>query len=297
VSNALVVTGADGWLGAAIVARARRVGAVVAVTRRGGPDDAAVTLTDAREVASFLDDVRPSAVINAAGRLNGDEDELWEANVTIVQVLLAATGPRGVPLVTIGSAAEYGEPADAQPLTEDTVARPTSEYGRSKLIATAAVRAAHTAGRPAVAARLFNVAGPGVAASRPLGELVTRVHALPAHGGVLVVDDAGTERDWVTSDFAVEALLALARRPTLYDIVNICSGSTTTMGALALALAHAEGRVAELEDRAAGRGPRRVVGDPGRLFEVTGRRSQFSPAGLAAAALADPDDGGRGQIT
>ena len=289
MNGPVVVTGAAGWIGAAVVATARRAGMVVPVTRAGGPDGRAFALSDARALGAFLDDVRPTAVINTAGRTDGGDETLRESNVAIVQHLLAATMSRGITFVTIGSAAEYGNPRDAGRVTEDAAEHPESAYARSKLAATKAVRAAHAAGGPAITARLFNVAGPGVAPHRPLGDLIARVRALPESGGLLVLDDAGTERDWVSLAFVAEALLAVAHQPPTHAVVNVCSGAATTIGELALALARAEGRSPELQDRAAGRGPRRVVGDPTRLETTTGLRAHFTPDALAVAALSEPD--------
>ncbi len=299
MTDPIVVIGAAGWIGAAVTEAARRIGPVLAVTRAGGADTHALDPTDVDAVGAFLDAHHPRAVINAAGLLNGDDDALHEHNVVVVQRLLAATTTRGIAFVTVGSAAEYGDPGEVERLGEDATENPSSAYARSKLAATDAVRAARGTGASAVTARLFNVAGPRVSPDRPLGDLVVRVHALPSHGGVLVVDDATVERDWVTLDFVAGALvgLALAPAPTGHDVVNVCTGEPTTMGALSLALAHALGRAPELEDGAAGRGPRRVVGDPTRLRAVIGLRAQFTADELAAATIAELPPAANPQIT
>lgn len=285
MSAPLVVTGGGGWIGAAVVRAARAGGPVVAVGRAAAPGIRAVDLTDAGAFGALLDDVRPEAVVHAAGRLRGTEEELHAANAASVTQVLAAASVRGIPVVTVGSAAEWGDPGPAAWVDDGRPERPATAYGRSKLAGTRAVRAARAAGAVAVSARLVNVAGPGLGPDRPLGELVARVRALPAGGGVLELADAAVERDWVTLPFAARALVALARHPPAPAVVAVCSGRATTIAELARALGRAVGRAVEVRSRHERTGPARVVGDPGPLLACTGLREAADPDALAAAAL------------
>ena len=278
----LLVLGASGLLGAAIADKARRSTPVVGVSRRQGPWIHA-DVADAGAVASLLEDVAPRAVVFAVGRARGSREELDHANVKLLDIALSEASSRGVRLVALGSAAEYGDPASSRPVREDDDCAPVSPYGRSKLDATRRVLARHDAGEPVTVARLFNVVSPNIPKHQPVGELLDAVRSLPASGGVVSVGNADVVRDFVTLDFAAEAVLSLALGPAADPVVNVCSGEGVRLGDFVSALARHRGVTAEIESRGEP-ALMAVVGDPRRLHAATGldRRSDLSQ--LAAAA-------------
>ncbi len=280
----LLVVGGTGYLGRALHALAPCE--VITTTRTGSPGTLRLDPTDATAVAALVDDVGPSAVVNAAGTSTGDPDTLHRANVAVVEGLLAGVGD--VPLVLIGSAAEYGLPPGADPITEHTPARPVTDYGRTKARATDLARRAHTAGRAVVVARLFNLAGPGLPATSPLGSFCAAVLAA-SDGDTVEVRSGSTVRDIVTVGFAVDALVALARMGrTPAPVVNLASGVGLRFDEVIRALATVAGRTVSVHDEGEASPIPAVIGDATRLEQWCGLAERASAVGVATACLGPP---------
>ncbi len=280
----LLVVGGTGYLGRALHALAPVE--VITTTRTGSPGTLRLDPTDATAVAALVDDVRPSAVVNAAGTSAGDPDTLHRANVAVVEGLLAGVGD--VPMVLIGSAAEYGPPPGADPITERTPARPVTDYGRTKARATELAHRAHAAGRAVVVARLFNLAGPGLPATSPLGSFCAAVLAA-RDGGTVEVRSGSAVRDMVTIGFAVDALVALAgmgRTPE--PVVNLASGVGLRFDDVIRALATVAGRTISVHDRGEVSPIPTVIGDATRLQQWCGLAERTTAVGIATACLAPP---------
>src|ERR687895_2079862 len=161
VSGVLVI-GAAGLIGRAVLAEAERAGAAHAVVGRPSasmPEAHVLRLApDAVDrLAGLLERLRPDAVVNCAGRTSGTDDELRAANVDPVAALLEAlpAAAPGARLVHLGSAAEYAEVPD-RATHESTPLRATTPYGAAKVAASRLVRDAADGGLDAVVARVFN---------------------------------------------------------------------------------------------------------------------------------------------
>lgn len=148
--------------------------------------------------------------------------ETLDVNAVVTQELLEAT--RADVFVFASSAAVYGLlPMDTQSwFTEEDVPEPIDVYGLSKVWGEEALRLAAIR-RPAryVAARLFNVVGPGD----------TTPHLLPlimaAQGGVAHLDAEGLacRRDYVDVHDVATALVLLAENASPgFDAVNVSTG-------------------------------------------------------------------------
>jgi NDP-hexose 4-ketoreductase len=267
----VVVLGSSGFIGRAVLATGAEDAELVGVSARG-------------DLPSLIDGLRPDAVINAVGCAWGAPSVLREANVDLVRRLLEVAVPRGVRVVQVGSAAEYGQCAARLPWRETDTEVPTTAYGRTKLEACSLLREAHAAGADVVSLRVFNVVGPSMPAGSPIVEFLDMVAT-----GRVVIGNASTARDYVTARFVATALLsaASAERPSPDPVVNVCSGRATTMAELVAALARALCRHVVIEDRGVPVPIPVAVGDP-RLLRDRFSLTEELDAGRLARAVVTP---------
>lgn len=132
---------------------------------------------------------------------------------------------RGLRLVHVGSAAEYG--AVAGPVTEASSARPVNAYGRAKLAGTLALRRAiEGRGLRATTARLFTIYGPGEHAHR----LLPSVFAAAEAGSTLDLTAGEQQRDFTYVAEAAEGLVRLgANAAPVPPVINIATGTLTSV--------------------------------------------------------------------
>jgi UDP-glucose 4-epimerase len=236
----VVVVGVRGGLGRAVARRLRTRGrSVVGIARRTSPGvDAVADLTDRRALAALLADVRPSAVVVAAGVTPGecdtDPDAARRVTVDAVLDLYDAADAAGCrTLVVPSSSAVYGD-ARRTPADESAPPAPGSRYAELKLAAEEGVAARLAAGggvRP-VALRIFNVWGPGFRRS-----LVTRLLASTPGAPVALAGLDSFVRDYVHGD-DVAALVAavIESGDELPGVVNVGSGAAVSNRRLVAAL-------------------------------------------------------------
>lgn len=128
----VLVVGAAGQLGQALVAEFAREHEVTPATRRD------VDLSDHRALRALVMDRKPAAVINCAAYTNvdGAEDEQETAldiNAFAVRTLARATSELGAVLVHYSTDFVFAGTA-ATPYTEDDAPEPQSVYAQSKLL-------------------------------------------------------------------------------------------------------------------------------------------------------------------
>jgi len=166
----VLVTGATGFIGRAVVAALAQDGQGVRAAVRRPPQP---PFPDAVEVVQHLDLAQPihwrplldgvDRVIHLAGiaHTGGVERELYErVNCTATAELAAAAAQSGVSrFVFVSSIRAQSGPSADHALTERDPPEPTDAYGRSKLAAEAAVRAS---GVPFTILRPVLLYGPGV---------------------------------------------------------------------------------------------------------------------------------------
>ena len=188
-------------------------------------------------------------VYHLAARVSVPESILFPREYNAVNVggtvgVMEAMLDAGVKRVVLtSSGAVYGSQLQ-QPLRETLVPNPDSPYAVSKLSAEAYVRTIGTLwGIETVALRVFNAYGPGqpLPASHP--PVVPRFIKGAVSGASLVVHGDGQQsRDYVFVSDVVAALLAAATARNLDRlVVNVGSGTATTLRQLVAAVAEVTG--------------------------------------------------------
>jgi dolichol-phosphate mannosyltransferase len=247
VSATVLVTGAGGFVGSAIVRRivergaafsdGARVEHVVALLRPGGtqerldelPDDGSWSRVDANvydpgALGAVLDEVRPRVVVNVAldKAVHERDDVPLDPLHTLFDGLRGTVGPR---FVHVGSAWVL---ASGTELGEDAALDPGTPYARHKAAQDALLpRLGEETGVPWLNLRLFNVFGRFEAPTRLLPHLVARLsrseHADLTRGEQL--------RDFNDVDDVAEAFRLALRAPDegCGSIYHIGSGRATSV--------------------------------------------------------------------
>ena len=288
----VVVTGAAGFLGGALVASlVADAIPVVAVDRRAVPDSPGVTplradlLDGDPAVTAALRSA--DAVFHLAGRPGvRDAGPAADAarmrdNVRATAAVLEAVPP-GLPLVVTSSSSVYGGAA-GRPSRETDALRPLGGYARSK----AAVELL-CAGRPVAVLRPFTVAGEG---QRPDMALARWIAAVRAGQPIRILGALERTRD-VTDVHDVVRAARLAAERGVAGPLNVGTGRPRTLAELAAAVCRVLDAPAELVVLpAAAVEPAATWADTTRL----GRTLGFVPAtdlddvvGRQVAATAEP---------
>jgi UDP-glucose 4-epimerase len=209
-----LVTGASGFIGRAVVtAFARRGVALRAAVRRPPqpPFPAAIEVVQHPDLAQpidwrpLLDDI--DQVIHLAGIAHIDRGvapELYDRVNRLATAQLAAAAAGVKHFVFVSSIRAQNGPAADHALTERDPATPTDAYGRSKLAAEAAVRAA---GVPFTILRPALLYGPGVKGNFAL---LARAAASPLP---LPVKDLDNRRSLLGIDNFISALAFVLATP------------------------------------------------------------------------------------
>ena len=140
MSGTVLVTGAGGQVGRALLAAAWPAGLVpLGLTR------AALDIADGEAVARALEESGAVALVNAAAYTAVDKAEsepaaAWRGNAEAVALLAAATAARGIPLLQLSTDFVF-DGAKGAPYLEDDAVNPLSVYGASKAAGEVAARA------------------------------------------------------------------------------------------------------------------------------------------------------------
>lgn len=280
----LLITGAGGFVGAAIAKAAVQGGhQVVALARASAPPRLAeistlvaherVDMADGTELARVLAEHRPDVVVHSAwaGIIGGDREQSAQIadNVGALTHMLEAMALAGVSrFVGVGSQAEYG-PLNRR-VSETDVPEPDSYYGIAKLTASHVARRFCGAHDITFAwARLFAAYGPGDNANWLIPSLAAKLAT-----GERPRTTLGTQRwDYLYIDDAGSGLLALATDPAARGTFNLSSGDPVPVRAIVEKL---RDRFAPGLDLIFGEvpfGPSQIMhleGDPTRLSAATG---------------------------
>jgi dihydroflavonol-4-reductase len=193
-----LVTGASGFVGAAVTRALLAAGWEVRVLVRQGSDRtnldnlalkvAVGDLNDAASLAPAIEDCTALFHVAADYRLGApDPSQLYLTNVEGTRNLLSAARHAGVQrIVYTSSVATMGIPADGSPGDESTpvsLEAMIGHYKRSKFLAEEVVREAALRGAPAVIVNPSTPVGPGDVKPTPTGRLVLDAAAgrMPAY--------------------------------------------------------------------------------------------------------------------
>ena len=235
----------------------------------------------------LLDGTDAVAVVNAAGRLRGTDDEMVAANTAFPEWLVDTLRGRPVRLVHLGSAAEYGDPGGPDPIPESAPCRPSGIYGESKHAGSRHVLDARAEGLDAVVARGFNLVSSSLPPSSPLAQWLADVGRLPPQGGTIEVWEADTVRDYILLADLARSVAALADPDVeVPPVVNLCSGVGLRYGDIVDAMVAAAGRTATVASLHQG-GIMTVVGDNTLLRERFDVHPEMSIDQLVANAGLD----------
>jgi UDP-glucose 4-epimerase len=279
----VLVTGAGGYVGQAVVRRLARTGhEVVAMVRHRTADlpagvrvvraDLLVPASLAAAVAG-VEGVCHLAALTGVRASAGAAEAHHQTNAAGTRHLLdalAGSGAGPVRLVLASTAAVYGAPA-RQPVDEDAPCAPTSPYGSSKAAAEAAVlSAAPAGGLGAVILRTFNVAGAADGVGDPdRSRVIPKALAVAAGQAerLVINGDGRAVRDYLhVADVAAAFELALtAARPGQARVYNLGSGAGHSVLDIVATVRRLTGRSVPVQHRpATGESPV-LLADPTRI--------------------------------
>ncbi len=270
----LLVTGASGFLGSSLAARAEAQGwQVTRVVRTPAPGAHVADLTR-DDLTELVASCAPHAVVHAAGSASvaasvSDPADGYARSVLTFRTVLESVRRAGTGSVVanLSSAAVYGQP-ERLPVGEGDPTRPLSPYGFHKLAAELlAAEYGRFHGVPALSCRLFSVVG---ARQRRLLTYEIAAQALDPEATEIVLRGTGHEaRDFLHVDDLSDAVLGLVALPVdrLPLEVNVATGVETSIADLAHTVADAAGTAKHVRFRGqvSTTDPERWVADIGRL--------------------------------
>ncbi|MBD2841000.1 NAD-dependent epimerase/dehydratase family protein [Erythrobacter rubeus] len=279
-NDLVMVTGASGFIGRALVDQLHRQGAAIIAlgsAPKGAPLEGvewrSVDLLDDAAARTLFAEYRPNTLIHAAwaraqsgGLWHLEENWTWrDASLRLFREFWDQTGGH---IVACGTCAEYDPPADGNCIEGSTPIAPSSIYGQAKAeLAEKAFREAEEAGGMLTWARLFYLFGPYEAPARLVPQIIDSLLAgEPAKtGSGKAVRDFGFTRD------IAGALTALAAHRCA-GAFNVGTGTGVSIRLLATriaALCEKEDllRIGALADRP-GEAPR-IVADVNKVRAAT----------------------------
>jgi nucleoside-diphosphate-sugar epimerase len=285
-----LLTGGTGFVGTALSRRLAQSGVRTTLLARPGasipPDCEVVTVADLSRhaVAAAVAGRRFDIVFHLAayGVAPSDRDprQTFDANIAGTDAILHAAAETGAgSVVYLGSCSEYRDPAPDRFVEEDAPIGPDRLYGGSK--AASGLWGQALAAQLGIAfqwLRLFNVFGPGEAASRLIPALIARLGA----DDTVDLSPGEQVRDFLYIDDVVTGIILAAEASLCGRLgpFNLCSGQPVKVKEIALAVANAMGKPYDL--LGFGHLSYRpddifwLVGSPTRLQSATGFRPQTS---------------------
>lgn len=229
-SERVLITGATGFTGRALVGRLREDGYdVVGLSHDAtGPSELNADLCDLDRLAEILSQIHPNVVVHLAGIAAPSHNqigEIYKSNVIGTANLFAALLAKKVEvrLIVVASSAQVYATEDSQePLTEDFPLAPRNHYAVSKR-ATEDISGIYSSHFPIIITRPFNYTGPGQSQSFLVPKIVQHYAERRSE---IRVGNLDLFRDISDIRRAVEAYVRLISRSIDPTTVNICSGRT-----------------------------------------------------------------------
>lgn len=247
----VLVTGATGFLGAALCRRLLGDGAEVHALVRCTSDRSRLAglgltvregcLTEPASVEAAVRESAPELVFHcaAAGGHSGarDPDAVFRHNVLATHILLQAVQRHGARLVHVCTSTAFAP--SAGPIAEDHPLLPRTAFGAAKVAATLMVRQRAQDGVSVRVVRPFAIFGPGESERR----LVPRALRAALTGERLPLTPAGYVRDFIYVDDVCDALVRAAVLPDLDgELFHVGTGVETSNEDLVAAVEAATGR-------------------------------------------------------
>lgn len=236
----VLVTGAAGALGQAVIARLREDGhwRVVATSRHCDESIGfQLDVRDSEQFAATINRAGPDLILHLAATFTGDFDDAYATNVEATRHLLdliqQKSGSR-IRVLLAGSAAEYGmvRPED-NPIREDRLLAPVSVYGLTKAWQTQLAGLYASRGVDVVVARIFNLDGGDISERLFIGRLQRQIEeVLAGRKSAIELGPLSAVRDYVSTDEAAEQILAIGTCAESGRVYHVASGVPITMRAL-----------------------------------------------------------------
>lgn len=209
---------------------------VVGVARTAGDNPHLVEcdLTDPDAIRNTIISVRPTHIFHFAASFSASLDQDIAVNAMSARHILDAlkSGALESRVILCGSAAEYGVVNDAEnPIKEDRVLRPVSNYGLSKALQTQIGGLyAHAFGADVVIARIFNLLIPELNERLFPGRIEQQIIKLKrGEIAAILVGNLEAWRDYVDGTRAAEMIMDIARFGTAGDVYHVASGERMQM--------------------------------------------------------------------
>ena len=167
----------------------------------------------------------------------------WRTNVQgTLGVLKAAVDAKVRRVVFASSAAVYGN-SEMNPKVETMRPAPASPYATSKMVGEfACEEIASLKGLEAVVVRIFNAYGPRQDPTSPYASVIAKFCAsVASNEGIEIYGDGGQTRDFLYVGDLTTALELAGERPVAGQIINVGSGSATSVNEVARLLSEIAG--------------------------------------------------------
>lgn len=294
----VLVTGANGYLGRAVVHLLSRAGhePIAMVRKRISPSQTAARVADLLDDAALREALDGAeAVCHLAGLTRARESmteplRYFRVNTGGTISLLEAMAAAGVSRIVFASTGSiYGTP-ERQPMTESLPDAPPHPYAASKLAAEWALHAQAGTGRLSVAVlRLMNVAG---GADPDPTRLIPRTFAAAMNGSALEVNgDGSAVRDYLHIDDAAAAFAACLEKtpPGGFSRYLIGSGQGSSVLDVVAAVEQQTGRRIQLIHRPPAPEPAALVSDPAKAAAELGWYPRHSELESIVRDISDDD--------
>jgi nucleoside-diphosphate-sugar epimerase len=232
----VLVTGASGALGQAVIVRLQEIGQYhVNTTSRNSDNEKSLALDvcDTEQFAEVITRIKPDLLLHLAATFVNDFNQAYAVNVEATRHLLEAVKKSGLNtrILLVGSAAEYGMvKPEENPIREDRFLHPVSNYGLSKAWQTQLAGFYACQGLNVVVARVFNLNGKGLSERLFIGRLQKQIEeVLLGKKSVIEIGSLSATRDYISTDEAAEQILAVAEHGDSGQVYHVASGIPVTM--------------------------------------------------------------------
>lgn len=194
-----------------------------------------IELFERDDLISTLNSVKPEIIINTIGadqRKNPKEvDSIWKDNFsTLISISRAMKTFPETRLIQSGSSFEYGKVSKRQnPINEDEICEPVSEYGISKLYASEYLKylSSNTNIKSSIV-RIFNVYGQYENQGRLIPDIIFKM----LNGSIIVLKNPNVSRDFIHINDVIEAYRAIINKSDIlenFSIFNVGTGKSSTV--------------------------------------------------------------------